>query len=351
MSNAEDAFNSFDWSSNDNWKKYLEELEPTPTGPLLDKYKRKWFKKNIDSSLELTSASQAGSGSSQSESKPEPEGTHRRQTTDSSQENRKEPEPSNANNNSQQNAGAQSGGESRPGFFSKIGNAVGGVFGGIFDKLTGVLRPMKDQLYVVEGLLKIGFILSAILMPGYANMLAFQACIMGFFRQCGRPYANAEYGKRALENEFLQNLFYMIPFVFFPGQKSLVYFMPLGVHFLVGIAELIKMKAPGVYAKTAYYVDFVRNNKHQLMFQKAKLEIMLFVFLIVFLFFGQSNIILLIFYGNFLKTKWMLNNSTKSAFYDIDSWVTGMTNRRFCPGFVKFIVDKVRAFCAYMVKM
>lgn len=127
--------------------------------------------------------------------------------------------------------------------------------------------------------------------------------------------------------------------------------MPLGIHFLIGIAELIKMKAPGIYAKVPTYVEYLRNNKSQLMFQKAKLEIMLFVFLFVFLFFGSSNLILIIFYGNFLKTKWMLNSYTKWAFTDIDNWVTGMTNHRFCPSPVKWIVDKIRAFCAYMVKM
>ena len=92
-------------------------------------------------------------------------------------------------------------------------------------------------------------------------------------------------------------------------------------------------------------------NKRILMFQKAKLEIMQFFFLIVLLFFGGSNIILLIFYGNFLKTKWMINAQTKSAFSEINNWVEGKINHRFCPGIVRFIVNKVRAFCAYMVRM
>jgi len=143
----------------------------------------------------------------------------------------------------------------------------------------------------------------------------------------------------------------MIPFMFFPGQKTLVYFLPLALHFVIGIADFIKKKVPNLYAKTSTYVEYIRTNHTHLHNQKAKLEIMLFVFLIVFLFFGQSNIILLIFYANFLKTKYMLNNSTKWAFYEIDQWVTGVTNHRFCPGIFKYIIDKIRQFCGYMVKV
>jgi hypothetical protein len=351
MSNVEETFSQFSWDSNSNWNQYFNSLDVTPSGAQLEKVKRRWFKKNIDSSLEIASAPQPENTSSQSNSNPESEGTHRRQTNDSSSHQKSEPAQPSESNNNQQNAGAQNTGESKPGFFSKIGNSIAGVFGGVFDKATAVLRPRMDQLYLVEGFLKIGFIFSSILLPDYANMLAFQACLMGFFRQCGRPYATAEYGKKALENEFLQNMFYMVPFVFFPGQKSLVYFMPLGIHFTIAIAELIKMKFDKFYQSTQKYVDFIRNNKYQLMMQKAKLEIFLFVFLVVFLFFGNSNLILLIFYGNFLKTKWMLNNSTKAAFSEIDYWITGKLNSRFCPGAVKFLVDKVRAFCAYMVKV
>ena len=124
---------------------------------------------------------------------------------------------------------------------------------------------MKDQFYYMEGIMKIAFILSAILMPGLAGTICFFTCVLGFCRQTGLPQWNAEYAKRALENEFLQNIFYMVPFVFFPGAKNLLFYMPICIHFRVGIAEFINLKVPFLYSKLAKYVDFTRNNRRNLM--------------------------------------------------------------------------------------
>lgn len=211
---------------------------------------------------------------------------------------------------------------------------------------------MKDQFYYAEGVLKIAFIVCAILVQGYATKIAFMACLMGFFRQTGLPQWNPDYGKKALENEFLQNLFYMIPFAFFPGQQSMIFFMPLAIHFWIGIAEFINLKLPAINAKIAKYVDFTRQNRRSLMHLKCKMEIYQFGFLILFMFIGGgSNLILLIFYGNFLKTKWMINSLTKTAFSEINYWIEGKINAAWCPSFVKFIINKIRDLCAYMVKM
>jgi len=54
---------------------------------------------------------------------------------------------------------------------------------------------LEGSFHTIEGLLKIGFIISAVFASGYANTLAFFTCLLGFFRKCGRPYATAEYGK------------------------------------------------------------------------------------------------------------------------------------------------------------
>jgi len=54
MSSAEEKFNNFDWTTSKDWEDYFGRLDPKPTGPTLEKFKRKWFNKNVDSSLELS---------------------------------------------------------------------------------------------------------------------------------------------------------------------------------------------------------------------------------------------------------------------------------------------------------
>jgi len=350
-SEAEQKYREFDWSSNPKWLAYLDNLFPTPSGSTLEKVKRKWYKKNIDSSLDIDSVPESSSSTNDTKSSTDASGSTHRQTTGSTDSHSNQNQ-SNANaSQSSYNSSSQQNAPSGGGFLGKIGGAIGGVFGKLFDAIHKVVVPFKQQLYFAEGVLKFVFIVFAILLPGYANRIAFMINIMGMFRQLGRPYWNPEFGRRAFENEFLQNLFYMVPFLFFPGQKTLLYYLPLGIHYFIGLCEFINMKLPSINAKFHKYIDFTRQNKRILMFQKAKLEIMQFFFLIVLLFFGGSNIILLIFYGNFLKTKWMINAQTKSAFSEINNWVEGKINHRFCPGIVRFIVNKVRAFCAYMVRM
>lgn len=347
-SEVEEQFRNYDWSSNSSWQSHLGNLYPVPSGAILEKVKRKWFKKNVNSALDVDLPNSSSGARSDNSNNNEQSGANNRSTGESSHSQQQ-----NTDNNArqqeappQQNAGGSSGG-----FFSKIGSAIGGVFGGIFGALHKVLAPLKDQFYNLEGGLKIAFIITAFLMPGYANMIAFIICILGFFRRTGRPRWNAEYGRIALENDFIQNIFYMVPFAFFPGQKNLMYFLPLGIHFWIGVAEFIKMRLNSVYLKLKKYVDFTIDNKHNLMYQKAKIEIMLFGFLIFMLFFGGSNLLILLFYGNFLKTKWMLNSLTKTAFSAADNWIVGKMAHPYFPGFAKFIVNKVRDFCRYMVKM
>lgn len=338
-SEAEQKFANFDFSSDVAWQEHYNNLFPTPSHNQIGKIKRKWFKKNIDSSLEIETAPAAEeSSSTNASSGSQPSGSSYQS---SSSDN-------NANQGGQQAPGA---GPAMPAWLTKIVNIVGAPLGKLFSVIYGIVLPLKDKFYFLEGVLKFVFIICAFLMPGLANTIAFVVCLLGFFRQTGKPRWDVNYGRKALENEFLQNLFYMLPFSFFPGQKTLVYFLPLGIHFWIGFCEFVNLKLPAIYPKIAKFADFTRQNRGVLMQQKAKLEIMLFAFILVMLFFGGSNLILVLFYGNFLKTKYMINPLTKGAFAEINYWIDGKLNSPYCPGILRLVVGKVRSLCAYLVKV
>lgn len=50
---AQREFLEYDWSASSSWQQYYNNLYPTPSSIQLNNFKRKWFKKNVNSSLEL----------------------------------------------------------------------------------------------------------------------------------------------------------------------------------------------------------------------------------------------------------------------------------------------------------
>ncbi|KAK6589379.1 hypothetical protein RS030_213361 [Cryptosporidium xiaoi] len=60
---AQREFNGFNWSENHSWQQYYSNLYPTPTSTQLEYFKRKWFKKNINSKLELDTSSESKNNS------------------------------------------------------------------------------------------------------------------------------------------------------------------------------------------------------------------------------------------------------------------------------------------------
>jgi len=188
----------------------------------------------------------------------------------------------------------------------------------------------------------------------WANWVAVVICLMGWLRQCGRPKWDKEYARKALQNEFVQNLFYMIPFAFFPGSKTLVYFLPLGIHFWIGVCEFIAMRQPRLYQLGKKYIDITRNQNslYQLKLQKAKVEIFIFAYILLFCIMGNQSFLLLIFYANYLRIKYVINYFTQTAFGELNSWLESkVISNPSVPGVVKMIVGKLRDLGGYLTKM
>eukprot|EP00743_Colponemidia_sp_Colp-15_P002381 GILK01002580.1.p1 GENE.GILK01002580.1~~GILK01002580.1.p1 ORF type:complete len:232 (-),score=37.13 GILK01002580.1:175-870(-) len=54
-SKAEEAFLAFDFSADARWQTYFSNLYPTPPMKLVNKYKKKWYKANVDPSFNVDS--------------------------------------------------------------------------------------------------------------------------------------------------------------------------------------------------------------------------------------------------------------------------------------------------------
>mmetsp|Transcript_15172 Transcript_15172/g.12924 ORF Transcript_15172/g.12924 Transcript_15172/m.12924 type:complete len:91 (-) Transcript_15172:671-943(-) len=82
MTDSATKYKSFDFASNSQWKSYLENFYPVPKGGILEKKKRQWYKKNIDSDFDIE-FEPIDSNTSSSNTQPPPE--NNQSSTSSSQ--------------------------------------------------------------------------------------------------------------------------------------------------------------------------------------------------------------------------------------------------------------------------
>lgn len=47
-------FEKFDWTLNDKWQTYLNNIFPTPPLDRIKKYRKKWYRDNVDKDFDIT---------------------------------------------------------------------------------------------------------------------------------------------------------------------------------------------------------------------------------------------------------------------------------------------------------
>jgi hypothetical protein len=47
-------YRKFDWTLNDKWQTYLNNIFPTPSRERLEKIRRKWYRDNVDKEFDLS---------------------------------------------------------------------------------------------------------------------------------------------------------------------------------------------------------------------------------------------------------------------------------------------------------
>ena len=217
---------------------------------------------------------------------------------------------------------------------------------------TGPKDPfLVTLLFHIEGILKLLFVPILLALPWYSNHIVGIICLLGIIRQCKIPKFSKEYGIKLITNEFAQNLFYIVPFMFFPGSKHLIYYFPLAIHFYLGACQYVFMKQPALYSLFKGIIDFIRRNDRIIKVQRAKLEVLEIAFILILTIAGKSSLVLVLLYGNFIRIKYMLNEFTKIACAEMNQWLDKITNNPACPGIVKLLVQKFRGLCGYLTKM
>jgi hypothetical protein len=90
-----------------------------------------------------------------------------------------------------------------------------------------------------------------------------------------------------MPNEFLGNTLFIVALL--GGRSSMVYQMPLALHFLIGACEFWARLNPDLSGVLKKVTDTVRTNRNVIMLNKQKIEVYLFLYSIVGLLIGSSS--------------------------------------------------------------
>ncbi|KAM3126807.1 hypothetical protein pb186bvf_021081 [Paramecium bursaria] len=281
-------FLQFNFTNNQSWKEYVSEIDPSVPKERIEKLKKVWYKDNIDPNFDL-------------DYQP---GPHQHQYAA-------------PNNNSQTSTSYQQ------------------------------LSLVKRALYDSENILKLAFIISALLHTQFTTVIALSVCLLAIYRQLQRPKWDKQYAQKLILNEFAQNLVYLGVFLFLNSYRILIN-IPLIVHFWIGIAEYLNQRQGFIYTTFKKYVDATREKKDYLMNIKYLLEIGILPIQLVLCFFSSASLFQIFYYGNYLRIKYVLNAKSQVQFRYFNSLYIEPL-RRF-PG-LRQIVDLFYKLCAYLTKI
>ncbi|KAL4473527.1 hypothetical protein ABPG74_022391 [Tetrahymena malaccensis] len=209
---------------------------------------------------------------------------------------------------------------------------------------------LKKMAYSVENYLKVIFMLTFFNTRSVAHYSSIIICILAIIRQLKRPRYTKQYVQQLAQNQFAQNLVYMLVFAFHSDSRNVLYFFPLALHFWIGICEYLNISKNKLYYKAEKFITQTRTNKDRIMLLKSQYEIVYLLILFVEIFFGLSSIFLVIFYYNFLKIKYLINTSTQLAFQKVNNAIKARISKPGVPKFVGKLYAQVERLFSWLVK-
>jgi hypothetical protein len=176
--------------------------------------------------------------------------------------------------------------------------------------------------YPLETALKLIFIVMSPFNIPFTLLIAFLASLIGIFRVLKTPQFTKEYLAKVLQNNHGQNLLY-ISFGSV-GFANYIYYSPIVLFFTYGIVEFIKIKFPeNAFNRIG---DLIRHNKFFIYEGKGRLEIFVFLYMLVTLPFDfMGRVIKVFLIGQYLFIKYRINAEFIYSCSTINQWILQKT--------------------------
>lgn len=293
-------YEEFNFSTDPRWRAYFDNLFPTPSFDMVDKIKRKWYRKNIDPNFNDINENIPFNTSNQTGN-------------------------INPNINPQQQSANTN---------------------------PRVAQP-PSTLFKIEGYLKLAFIPGLIFSSGFhLKILVVFICLMAILRNFGAPKFNKEYLLKVIPSEFTANLLYLLAISLVSSQNGFVFFLPIAIHLSSGIVEFLSRTNPSLLInrpKLNEFATLIKNNRNHLIIAKNKIEFCIFIYLILLTLFGGSSLFQIIIYLQFLNLKYKFNGNMQTAIWEVRNYLVGNVSlpsffRNFIAKFFDLFIRLMNAF-------
>lgn len=281
-------FQEYKWTESKEWFSYLDNIFPNPPINKIPHYKKKFYKLKIDPEFDINY-------------EPAPENSSTR--------------PNSSTNNQQ--------------------NPYTNPPSGVSPTINGILQKNEVLFWV--------FFLPSIIFQISPLKISAIALLLRTIRRVGFPKFKMEYAQHLCLDEHFQLLLYSL--LFMVDRLNIFVLVPLAITGLMSVTEFIKITGFTFLSK---YTDSIYNRRVELAKLRSNIELAIGFFLVVGIFFGLNSLLTPIFYWQFLRFKYIVNQDTKNTFTLLNSYVTEFKNKPSVPSFVRYAINKVQQFANYL---
>lgn len=281
-------FRDFNWMNSKEWLMYYDNLYPTPPGHKIEHYKKKFYKLKIDPEFDI---------------------------------NWTEPTNQQSQNTSQGHV------FNRP-------QAAGFSNESLLGKLLCFGEFFLWSLFFVT-----------IIYPSNTLKMSAGALLLRVIRRTGKPRFSIEYVQVLFLDEHFQLLLYSVLFMI--DRLNIFTLIPLMITATLDMSEIVRSNQRFLKMLKPLS-DKIAKNRVQLATTRSNVEIGVGFVLVVGIFLGLNSFFLPMFYWQYLRFKYIVNEDIKLSFGKMNRFLEGVKNKPNTPGFVRFILGKIQQFASYL---
>lgn len=278
-------FLEFNWRECAEWHQYFSNIFPTPPGKKVEHYKKKFYQRNIDPDFDVQYVPNEQRESAQ------PNTTYQART---------------------------------PNYSTMAGsNSI----------LVSYMEMGVWLLFIVSIFFKF-----------HTLKLSALALLLRVYRRIGFIKFNMEYAQLLFLDEHFQLILYSLLFLI--DRVNLFVLVPLMITAALNLSDIVR-SIPKL-RQSLPLCDKILNKRVELALMRSKIELAIGGLLILGIFFGLNSLLTPVFYWQYLRFKYIVNEDTKSAFGYVSNILNNFKRKPFVPGPVVFVIDKIQQFASFL---
>lgn len=289
-------FLEYNWLTSKEWHFYLDnDIYPRPPLNKIEYFKKKFYKSKIDPDFDI---------------------------------NYQSPSSTNANTNNSNNT---SSGQSNQNYQNPYTSPPAGVS----HNLNNILQKAEILLWAI---FSISFVI------GFSPLkMAALALAIRIFRRVGTPKLSIEFAQHLFLDEHFQILLYTLLFMI--DRLNIFSLIPIFITCLMNVSEFCRLNNISILN---YYTNLIYNRRVEIAKLRSNVEIGIGFLLVLGIFLGLNSLLIPIFYWQFLRFKYIVNQDTKNSFSAMNEYVENFKNKPNTPSILRYIIEKVQAFASYL---